>query len=74
MNVNAGLGDLDDRDRRFVQLLALSCLRRRGQLEKTIAPLMARRPFGAQENANIILLMGAAQLLILNTEAACCRS
>ena len=30
---------------------------------------MARRPFGAQENANIILVMGAAQLLILKTEA-----
>ena len=69
MNVNTDLGNLDDRDRRFVQLLAATCLRRRGQLEKTIAPLMARRPFGAQENANIILVMGAAQLLILKTEA-----
>ena len=69
MNVNKNLGDLDDRDRRFVQLLAATCLRRRGQLEKTIAPLMVRRPFGAQENANTILVMGAAQLLILNTEA-----
>lgn len=69
MNANADLGDLDDRDRRFVQLLAATCLRRWGQLEKTIAPLMARRPFGAQENANVILVMGAAQLLILKTDA-----
>ena len=38
MNVNIDLGNLDDRDRRFVQLLAATCLRRRGQLEKTIAP------------------------------------
>ena len=60
---------MDDRDRRFVQLLAATCLRRWGQLEKTIAPLMARRPFGAQENANVILVMGAAQLLILKTDA-----
>ena len=28
MNANADLGDLDDRDRRFVQLLAATCLRR----------------------------------------------
>ncbi len=68
MRYNTDLGDLDDRDRRFVQLLASTYLRRRGQLEKTIAPLMTRRPFGAQENANIILMMGAAQLLILNTD------
>ena len=30
---------------------------------------MARRPFGAQANANLILLMGAAQLLLLKTGA-----
>ncbi len=69
MSGNADLDSLEDRDRRFVQMLATTCLRRRGQLEKTIAPMMARRPFGAQENANIIMTMGAAQLLILKTEA-----
>ena len=60
---------LDDRDRRFVRLLVTTSLRYRGQLEKVLAPLMARRPFGAQANANLILLMGAAQLLLLKTGA-----
>ena len=66
---NQGLPKLDDRDRRFVRLLATTCLRCRGQLEKVLAPLVARRPFGAQNNANLILLMGAAQLLLLKTGA-----
>jgi 16S rRNA (cytosine967-C5)-methyltransferase len=65
--VNRALPKLDDRDRRFVRLLATTVLRYRGQLEKVLAPLMLRRPFGAQANANLILLMGAAQLLILRT-------
>ena len=63
------ISKLDDRDRRFVRLLATTCLRRRGQIEKVIAPMMSRRPFGAQANANLILLMGAVQLLILKTGA-----
>ena len=67
--VNQALPKLDDRDRRFVQLLATTSLRYRGQLEKVLAPLVARRPFGAQANANLILLMGAAQLLLLKTGA-----
>ena len=60
---------LDGRDRRFVQLLATTYLRRRGQIEKILSPLMTRRPFGAQASANIILGMGAAQLLFLKTGA-----
>ncbi len=67
LNANEDLPKLEDRDRRFVRLLATTCLRRRGQIEKTLAPMMPRRPFGAQENANLILLMGAVQLLILKT-------
>ena len=67
--VNQALPKLDDRDRRFVRLLATNSLRYRGQLEKVLAPLVARRPFGAQANANLILLMGAAQLLLLKTGA-----
>jgi len=63
------LPQLDGRDRRFVQLLATTYLRRRGQIEKILAPLMTRRPFGAQAPANIILGMGAAQLLFLKTGA-----
>ena len=66
---NQALQKLDDRDRRFVRLLATTSLRYRGQLEKVLAPLVARRPFGAQANANLILLMGAAQLLLLKTDA-----
>ena len=67
--VHKNLQKLDDRDRRFVRLLATTTLRHRGQLEKVLAPLVARRPFGAQANANLILLMGAAQLLLLKTGA-----
>ncbi len=63
------INKLDDRDRRFVRLLATTCLRRRGQIEKIIAPMISRRPFGAQANANLILLMGAVQLLVLKTGA-----
>ena len=66
---NADLTRLEDRDRRFVRLLVTTCLRRRGQLEKTIAPLVERRPFGELEHANTILVMGAAQLLVLKTDA-----
>jgi 16S rRNA (cytosine967-C5)-methyltransferase len=69
LNASPDLDTLEDRDRRFVQLLATTCLRRRGQLERVIAPMVSRRPFGAAENANTILVMGAAQLLILKTEA-----
>ena len=64
-----GIAQLDGRDRRFVQLLATTYLRRRGQIEKILSPLMIRRPFGAQASANIILGMGAAQLLFLKTGA-----
>ena len=64
-----GLAQLDGRDRRFVQLLATTYLRRRGQIEKILSPLITRRPFGAQATANIILGMGAAQLLFLKTGA-----
>ena len=63
------MAQLEDRDRRFVQLLATTYLRRRGQIEKILSPLMTRRPFGAQASANIILGMGAAQLLFLKTGA-----
>ena len=66
---NHNLPKLEDRDRRFVRLLATTSLRHRGQLEKVLAPLVARKPFGAQAHANLILLMGAAQLLLLKTGA-----
>ena len=66
---HVGMANLDGRDRRFVRLLATTYLRRRGQIEKILSPLMSRRPFGAQASANIILGMGAAQLLFLKTGA-----
>ena len=64
-----GLPKLDIRDRKFVRLLVTTCLRQSGQIEKTIAPMITRRPFGAQQHANLVLLLGAAQLLILKTGA-----
>ena len=64
-----GMAKLTGRDRRFVQLLATTYLRRCGQIEKILSPLMTRRPFGTQASANIILGMGAAQLLFLKTGA-----
>ena len=64
-----GMAQLEGRDHRFVKLLATTYLRRRGQIEKILSPLMARRPFGAQASANIILGIGAAQLLFLKTGA-----
>lgn len=67
LNADEDLPTLEDRDRRFVRLLATTCLRRRGQLEAVISPMVPRRPFGPQEHANLIMLMGAAQLLILKT-------
>ena len=69
LSSNHELPKLEDRDRRFVRLLATTSLRHRGQLERVLAPLVARKPFGAQANANLILLMGAAQLLLLKTGA-----
>ena len=41
---NQALPKLDDRDRRFVRLLVTTSLRYRGQLEKVLTPLVARRP------------------------------
>ena len=60
---------LDDRDRRFVRLLAATCLRRAGQLDLILADLLDRPPSGKQRDAMIILRMGAAQLLFLETGA-----
>ena len=69
LTAHVDIAKLDGRDRRFVQLLATTYLRRRGQIEKILSPLMNRRPFGAQASANIILGMGATQLLFLKTGA-----
>ena len=69
LSSNPDLPKLDDRDRRFVRLLATTSLRHRGQLEKVLAPLVSRKPFGAQANANLVLLIGAAQILLLKTDA-----
>ena len=60
---------LPDRDRRFVRLLAATCLRRAGQIDSILADLMSRQPSGKQRDAMIILRMGAAQLLFLDTGA-----
>ena len=69
ISAHCDLVKLDGRDRRFVQLLSTTYLRRRRQIEKILSPLINRRPFGAQDSANVILGMGAAQLLFLKTGA-----
>ena len=69
LTAHVGMAKLEVRDRRFVQLLATTYLRRHGQIEKILSPLITRRPFGAQAPANIILGMGVAQLLFLKTGA-----
>ena len=65
---NQDLPQLDKRDRKFVRLLVTTSLRHRGQLEKVLAPMISRRPFGAQAHANLVLLLGAVQLFILKTD------
>ena len=60
---------LPDRDRRFVRLLAATCLRRSGQLDIVLRKLMSRPPSGKVALAMTIMKMGAAQLLFLETGA-----
>ena len=55
---------LPDRDRRFVRLLAATCLRRNGQLDIVLRKLMSRPPSGKVALAMTIMKMGAAQLFL----------
>jgi 16S rRNA (cytosine967-C5)-methyltransferase len=62
-----GLGQLDSRDRGFARMLAATCLRRLGEIDQAIAPLLAT-PLPAKASAVAdALRLGACQLLFLGT-------
>jgi 16S rRNA (cytosine967-C5)-methyltransferase len=62
-----GLGRLDPRDRGFARMLAATCLRRLGEIDQAIAPLLAT-PLPAKASAVAdALRLGACQLLFLGT-------
>ncbi|NCF48278.1 MAG: MFS transporter [Bacteroidetes bacterium] len=58
---------LSDRDRRFVRLLATTYLRRAGQIDAVLRAAMPRQPSGKTRNATLVLAIGIAQLLFLET-------
>ena len=58
-------GDLPPRDRAFVRLLVMSCVRQYGQLNICINSFLRRPP---KPKIRTVILLGAAQLLILRTE------
>ena len=58
-------GDLPSRDRAFVRLLVMSCVRQYGQLNICINSFLRRPP---KPKIKTIILLGSAQLLILRTE------
>jgi 16S rRNA (cytosine967-C5)-methyltransferase len=62
-----GLGQLDSRDRGFARVLTATCLRRLGEIDQAIAPLLAT-PLPAKASAVAdALRLGACQLLFLGT-------
>ena len=58
-------GELPARDRAFVRLLVMTCVRQYGQLTICIDSFVKRPP---KPRIRTIILLGAAQLLILKTE------
>ncbi|HEY2111658.1 MAG TPA: transcription antitermination factor NusB [Dongiaceae bacterium] len=63
------LARLDPRDRGFARMLAATCLRRLGEIDQAIAPLLAT-PLPAKASAVAdALRLGACQLLFLGTPA-----
>ncbi len=65
----SGLADLDPRDRGFARLIAATVLRRLGSLDKVLTRFLERPLPSAASRAGLILLSGAAQILILGTPA-----
>ncbi|MGI9522029.1 MAG: RsmB/NOP family class I SAM-dependent RNA methyltransferase [Hyphomicrobiaceae bacterium] len=63
------LPTLHERDRRFARLLALTVLRRFGQLQALVDSHLDRPLPKSGARANLILLSGTAQLLLLNVPA-----
>lgn len=62
-------GGLEARDRAFVTLLVQTSLRRRGECEAAIQRFLTKKLPRKSGNAALILLMGAAQLLYLESSA-----
>jgi 16S rRNA (cytosine967-C5)-methyltransferase len=58
---------LSQRDRAFARVLVATALRRLGQLDRVLAPLLRRRP--KELSVENMLRLGAAQLLFLGTPA-----
>lgn len=68
----AGSGDfaaLSPRDRGFARLIAVTVLRRLGQIDALLAHCIAKPLARKEEEARAALRMGAAQLLFLDTPA-----
>jgi len=63
------LPGLDDRDRAFARALITTALRRRGQIDATIAEFLERPLPPAARHAWLLLLIGATQLLFLRVPA-----
>lgn len=61
------LGKLQVRDRAFARLLVTTVLRRLGQIDRVVAPLLRFRP--KELSVENMLRLGAAQLIFLHTPA-----
>jgi 16S rRNA (cytosine967-C5)-methyltransferase len=64
----AGLRELDERDRALVRMLAAKTLRRLGTLRALLAELLAHGLPKEAPQAEILLLLGAAQILFLDVK------
>ncbi len=64
-NTQGSWNKLSSRDRAFVKLLVMSCVRKYGQLNICINTFIKRPP---KPKIRIVIMLGAAQLLILKTE------
>ena len=67
--VQRDLPDLEPRDRALARLLALTVLRRTGELDAMIAPLLRKPLRGKAAPVQNLLRIGAAQLVFLQTPA-----
>ncbi len=67
--VHRDLPDLEPRDRALARLLALTVLRRTGELDAMIAPLLRKPLRGKAAPVQNLLRIGAAQLVFLQTPA-----
>lgn len=68
-DVSSRLADQEARDRAFTRLIAATVLRRHGSLAAVLARFLERPLPAEAARAHTILLMGAAQILLLGTPA-----